>query len=120
MDSLERIRIILGISSDNEEKLQLISVYMEKAREDIEAVCRDTFLEPVYDDEGNETGETKDVFPKQLNSVLEDLVLARYRKRQAEGYNSQSLGDESTSFQEYFPDSIKQRLYPFTRLIPRR
>lgn len=25
-----------------------------------------------------------------------------------------------TSFQEYFPDSIKQRLYPFTRLIPRR
>lgn len=111
MDSLERVRIILGISSNNEEKLQLLSVYMEKAREDIEAVCRDNFLDP-------DTGE--DIFPKQLNSVLEDLVLARYRKRQAEGYNSQTLGDESTSFQEYFPDSIKQRLYPFTRLIPRR
>lgn len=111
MDSLERVRIILGISSDNEEKLQLLSVYMEKAREDIEAVCRDNFLDL-------DTGE--DIFPKQLNSVLEDLVLARYRKRQAEGYSSQTLGDETTSFESYFPDGIKQRLYPFTRLIPRR
>lgn len=82
MDSLERVRIILGISSNNEEKLKLLSVYMEKAREDIEAVCRDNFLDP-------DTGE--DIFPKQLNSVLEDLVLARYRKRQAEGYSSQNL-----------------------------
>lgn len=111
MDSLERVRIILGISSDNEEKLNLINVYLEKAREDIEAVCRDNFLDPV-------TGE--DIFPKQLKSVLEDLTLARYRKREAEGYKSQSLGDENTSFDDYFPDSIKQRLYPFTRLIPRR
>ena len=38
MDSLERVRIILGISKDNTEKLSLIGVYMEKAREDIEAV----------------------------------------------------------------------------------
>lgn len=111
MDSLERIRIILGISSDNEEKLTLVRVYMEKAREDIEAVCRDTFVDP-------ETGE--DVFPKQLKSVLEDLVLARYRKRQAEGYSSQDLGDKSTTFDAYFPDHIRQRCYPFTRLIPRR
>ena len=111
MDSLERVRIILGISSENEEKLKLISVYLEKAREDIEAVCRDNFLDP-------DTGE--DIFPKQLNSVQEDLALARYRKRQAEGYKSQALGDENTTFDDYFPDSIKQRLYPFTRLIPRR
>ena len=111
MDSLERVRIILGISSENEEKLKLISVYLEKAREDIEAVCRDNFLDP-------DTGE--DIFPKQLRSVQEDLALARYRKRQAEGYKSQSLGDENTMFDDYFPDSIKQRLYPFTRLIPRR
>ena len=55
MDSLERVRIILGISSNNEEKLKLLSVYMEKAREDIEAVCRDNFLDP-------DTGEY--IFPK--------------------------------------------------------
>lgn len=111
MDSKERMRIILGISSDNEAKMSLISVYLEKAREDIEAVCRDTFLDP-------DTGE--DCFPKQLKSVQEDLALARYRKREAEGYKAQSLGDENTTFDDYFPDSIKQRLYPFTRLIPRR
>lgn len=111
MDSLERVRIILGISKDNTEKLSLIGVYLEKAREDIEAVCRDDFLDP-------DTGA--DIFPKQLNSALEDLVIARYRKREAEGYKSQTLGDENTHFDDYFPDSIKQRLYPFTRLIPRR
>lgn len=55
-----------------------------------------------------------------MNSALEDLVIARYRKREAEGYKSQTLGDENTYFDDYFPDSIKQRLYPFTRLIPRR
>lgn len=111
MDSLERCRIILGFSSDNTDKLALMAVYLEKAREDIEAVCRDNFLDP-------DTGE--DIFPKQLKSVQEDLALARYRKRQAEGYKSQSLGDEDTTFDDYFPDSIKQRCYPFTRLIPRR
>lgn len=111
MDSLERMRIILGLSSDNEEKLALCQVYLDKAREDIEAICRDTFLDP-------DTGE--DIFPKQLKSVLEDLAIARYRKREAEGYSSQSLGDENTSFDSYMPDAVKQRLYPFTRLIPRR
>jgi len=110
MGSLERCRIILGLSSDNTAKLALVQVYLDKAREDIEAFCRDTFL----DDEG------RDIFPKQLKSVQEDLALARWRKREAEGYSSRGSGDESTAFESYFPDSIKQRLYPFTRLIPRR
>lgn len=110
MESLERCRIILGLSSNNTDKLNLVQVYLDKAREDIEAFCRDTFL----DDTG------ADIFPKQLKSVQEDLALARWRKREAEGYTSRGSGDESTSFDSYFPDSIKQRLYPFTRLIPRR
>lgn len=111
MESLERCRIILGLSEDNTDKLALVSVYLDKAREDIEAFCRDNFLDP-------ETGE--DIFPKPLKSVQEDLALARYRKRRAEGYSSQTLGDESTSFEDYFPDAFKQRCYAFVRLIPRR
>ena len=118
MESLERCRIILGLSSDNETKLALVQIYLDKAREDIEAFCRDTFLETSIDAEGHEV--ITDVFPKQLKSVQEDLALARWRKREAEGYTSRGSGDESTSFDSYFPDSIKQRLYPFTRLIPRR
>ena len=48
MDSLERCRILCGISEDNTKKLGLLSVLLEKAREDIEAFCRDTFIAVSY------------------------------------------------------------------------
>ena len=109
MESLERCRIILGISADNERKLALLTVLLEKSREDIEAFCRDTFV----DEGGN------DVFPKQLRNVQEDLAIQRYRKRGAEGETSYSLADESVSFDDPLPDSVKNRLYPYRRLFPR-
>lgn len=118
MESIERCRIILGLSSNNTEKLALLQIYLDKAREDIEAFCRDTFKITSLNNEGVEV--ITDTFPNQLKSVQEDLALARWRKREAEGYTSRGSGDESTAFDSYFPDSIKQRLYPFTRLIPRR
>ena len=43
MESLDRCRIILGLSKDNTPKLELVQVFLEKAREDIEAFCRDNF-----------------------------------------------------------------------------
>ena len=50
MDSLERCRILCGISEDNAKKLGLLTVLLEKAREDIEAFCRDTFTIEGWDD----------------------------------------------------------------------
>lgn len=109
MDSLERCRIILGLSADNTKKLALIEVFLEKSREDLEAFCRDTFI----DDNGT------DVFPKQLRSVQEDLAIQRFRKLGAEGQSSYSLSDESTSFDDPLPDNVKQKLYPYRQLYPR-
>ena len=109
MDSLERCRIILGLSSNNESKINLLEVLLEKSREDIEAFCRDTFI----DDSG------VDVFPNQLKNVQEDLTIQRFRKLGAEGENSYSLADESITFDELLSDSIKNRLYPYRRLFPR-
>ncbi|MDL2301135.1 phage head-tail connector protein [Lachnospiraceae bacterium OttesenSCG-928-D06] len=109
MDSKERCRIILGISEDNTKKLSLLEVYLDKSREDIEAFCRDTFI----DDTG------KDVFPKQLRNVQEDLAIQRLRKRGAEGENSYTLSDESVTFDDPLPDNVKQKLYPYRRLFPR-
>lgn len=109
MESLERCRIILNLSEDNTKKLSLLSVLLEKAREDIEAFCRDTFI----DDAGN------DVFPKQLKNVQEDLAIQRFRKRGAEGETSYTLADESVSFDDPLPDSVKNKLYPYRRLFPR-
>ena len=109
MDSLERCRIILGFSADNGRKMALLSVLLEKSREDIEAFCRDTFID--------ETGA--DVFPKQLRSVQEDLAIQRYRKRGAEGETSYGLSDENVSFDDPLPDNIKIKLYPYRQLYPR-
>ena len=109
MEGLERCRIILGIAEDNTKKLSLLMVLLEKSREDIEAFCRDTFI----DDAG------KDVFPKQLKNVQEDLAIQRYRKRGAEGETSYTLSDESVSFDDPLPDSVKNKLYPYRRLFPR-
>ena len=108
MESLERCRIILGISEDNTKKLSLLEVLLEKSREDIEAFCRDTFID--------ETGA--DVFPKQLKNVQEDLAIQRFRKRGAEGETSYSLADESVSFDDPLPDSVKNKLYPYRQLFP--
>lgn len=108
MDSLERCRIILGLSSDNEAKLDLLQVLLDKARLDIEAFCRDTFVE-----------EGKDVYPSQLKSVQEDLAIQRFRKRGAEGQSAYSLADESVTFDDPIPVSVEKRLYPYRRLFPR-
>lgn len=108
MDSLERCRIILGLSADNEAKLALLQVLLDKARLDIEAFCRDTFIE-----------EGEDVFPTQLKSVQEDLAIQRFRKRGAEGQSSYSLADESVTFDDPIPVSVEKRLYPYRRLFPR-
>lgn len=108
MDSLERCRIILGLSADNP-KLELVKVLLEKSREDIEAFCRDTFI----DDEG------LDVFPAQLKGVQEDLAIQRFRKRGAEGQNSYTLADEQVSFDDPIPLNVEKRLYPYRRLFPR-
>lgn len=108
MDSLERCRIILGLSSDNEAKLDLLQVLLDKARLDIESFCRDSFIE-----------EGVDVFPPPLKSVQEDLAIQRYRKRGAEGQSSYSLADESVTFDDPIPVSVEKRLYPYRRLFPR-
>ena len=109
MESLERCRIILNISEDNTKKLSLLEVLLEKSREDIEAFCRDTFVD--------NTGA--DIFPKQLKNVQEDLAIQRYRKMGAEGETSYSLGDENVSFEDQLSDSIKNKLYPYRQLFSR-
>lgn len=109
MESLDRCRILLGISETNTNKIAVLSICLEKARKDIEAFCRDTFI----DDTG------KDVFPVALANVQEDLAIMKYRKRGAEGETSYSLADENISFDDPLPDSVKQKLYPYRRLYSR-
>ena len=108
MDSLERCRIILGLSSDNKAKIDLLQVLLDKARLDIEAFCRDSFME-----------DGVDIFPDPLKSVQEDLAIQRFRKRGAEGQSSYSLADESVTFDDPIPVSVEKRLYPYRQLFPR-
>lgn len=109
MESLDRCRIILGLSKDNTSKLELVQVFLEKAREDIEAFCRDNFI----DEDG------ADVFPAPLKNIMEDLAIQRFRKLGAEGNTSYTLADESVNFEDKLPDTVKQQLYCYRRLFPR-
>lgn len=109
MDSLNRCRVILGISVDNTQKLELLQVFLDKAREDIELFCRDNFI--------NEDGE--DVFPPTLNTIREDLAIARMRKLGAEGNSNYSLADESVTFEDKIPQTVQSQLYTYRRLYPR-
>jgi len=108
LDSLEKCRVLLGLSADNTKKLAILEVCLEKARDDIADFCRDTF----YDESG------ADVFPRALRNVQEDLAIIKYRKRGAEGETSYSLSDENVSFDDPLPDNVKQRLYPYRQLFP--
>lgn len=108
MTSLEKCRILLGLSKENEAKLAILEVCLVKARDDISDFCRDTF----YDANGN------DIFPQALKNVQEDLAIIKYRKRGAEGETSYSIGDENVSFDDPLPDNVKQRLYPYRQLFP--
>lgn len=108
MESLERCRIILGLSSDNTVKLELLQVFLDKARLDIEAFCRDSFIE-----------DGVDVFPAPLKSVQEDLAIQRFRKRGAEGQTAYTLSDEQITFDDPLPVSVEKKLYPYRRLFPR-
>jgi uncharacterized protein YnzC (UPF0291/DUF896 family) len=109
MTSLERCRLLLGLSADNTDKLALLEIYLDKARSDIEDFCRDNFI----DDNG------VDVFPKQLVNIQEDLAVARFRKIGAEGQASYTLSDESVTFEDRLPDTIQKQLYRYRRLFPR-
>lgn len=108
MDSLERCRIILGLSSENTAKIALLQVLLDKARLDIEAFCRDSFME----------GDV-DIFPPPLKSVQEDLAIRCFRKLGAEGQSSYSLADESVTFDSPIPVDVEKRLYPYRQLFPR-
>lgn len=109
MDSLERCRIVLGISKDNEARLEILQVLLEKAREDIELFCRDNFID--------ENGV--DVFPKQLSNIMEDLAISRMRKRGAEGNAEYTLADERTTFEDKIPETVQKQLYTYRRVYPR-
>ena len=93
-------------------------MYLEKAREDIEAFCRDTFIENTYNEIGALVSST-DVFPRQLKNVQEDLALYRYNKRFAEGKKAYSLADESVTFDDEIPEAQRQKLYRYVRVFPR-
>lgn len=104
---LEFIKLELGIEDNSEDVL--LNRYIDKVKDDISIECNNDFID--IDDEGNEI----DVFPDELNSVVEDLVLLKYRSRGMENKASEKIGDYSyTSIAEVtkgdLPKSIVKKL----------
>jgi hypothetical protein len=110
---LEFVKLELGIDDDSEDIL--LNRYIDKVKSDINIECNDNFIE--VDDDGNEI----DVFPDELNSVVEDLVLLKYRLRGTENKVSEKIGDYSyTSILDItkgdLPKSIRKKLNKYRKV----
>lgn len=79
---LERIKVILGLSVDDESKDTLLTDLLENA---INTII-------VY------LGVNVDEFPAQLNFIAEELTIARYRKIGAEGISTEKIDEISTTY----------------------
>jgi hypothetical protein len=98
---LSNVFTLLGVS-DN----VLLPLLVDKAEKDIKVFCNDKFKD--------ENGE--DIFPEELESALEDLVVYRYNRRGAEGFKSEGQGDKNTSYSDDIPVDIKNRLYRYRKM----
>lgn len=112
-DILDFVKLDLEITDDDNDKL--LERYIDKAYSDITIYCNNDFTD--IDEEGNEV----DTFPEALNSVVEDLVIMRYRDRGREGLLSEKMGDYSYTKSDKkatgdLPTWTKDRLKPFRKV----
>ncbi len=97
---LDNIKTLLGVNDTSKDKL--FNLLISKAESDISVFCNNSFFV-----------EDEYVFPKALESVLEDLVIYRYGRLGSEAYQSETLGGKSVTYNTDIPQDIKTRLYPY-------
>lgn len=103
---LDFVKLELGIEGDKEDLI--LNRYIEKAYDDLVLYLNNNF----EDEKGN------NIYPKELDSVIEDLVIYRYRNRGTEGKVQESIGDYSyTKAQNTdIPADIKKRIIRFRKV----
>lgn len=102
---LEFVKLDLGIKDDVEDIL--LNRYIEKAYDDLVLYLNNDFT----DEDGNS------LYPREMDSVIEDMVIYRYRNRGTEGKTHESIGNYSYSKSNNdIPPEIKKRIIRFRKV----
>jgi hypothetical protein len=112
---LKDVKLLLGKSdSDND---ALFNLLINRTIEFLQGECNDTFDLVVENADGATTTIEMGAFPKPLEGVIEELVVARFKRMGYEGKSSESLGDYSVSLTaEDIPLNLKSRIYPYRKM----
>lgn len=98
MEQLDRLKLKLGISSEDTSEDNLLNLYLDDAK--------DTILELAHLKE----------LPESLLSTQTELAIIYYNKEGIEGQTSHSEGGISRSFEEGIPESIMKKIRANRRL----
>jgi hypothetical protein len=99
--TLDNVKILLGISSVDDSQDNLLGLYISRADNFVLNYCNFTDVTEI---------------PATLSSVIEDIVVYKYRNKGVENLKSEGLGSHSASFLEGVPSDIIAQLNAHRRV----
>ncbi|MFC4182991.1 phage head-tail connector protein [Saccharococcus thermophilus] len=96
MASLENVKTLLGIFDTSQDSL--LNLYLSRAEKFVKNYCN------------------IDEIPVELDEVIEDIAVYRYRMNGVENVKSESKGSLSETYRESLPDDILAQLNRYRRV----
>lgn len=96
MSSIDNVKTLLGISDTSSDSL--LNLYLSRAEKFVKNYCN------------------IDEIPLELDEVIEDIVVFRYRMNGVENMKSETKGSLSESYRESLPDDILTQLNRFRKV----
>ena len=97
MASLENVKTLLGISDTSQDSL--LNLYILRAEQFVKTYCN---IEEI---------------PTELDHVIEDIAVFRYRMNGVENIKSETKGSLSETYRDSLPDDIIAVLNRYRRVI---
>ena len=98
---LEKIKVLLGILSNDTSKDDILKIYIEDSTEEVKQYINSTDV------------------PKELEGLIRDIVIIKYNRRGSEGLISENVGGMGRSYLDDIPKEIKRKLKRFRKLPTR-
>jgi hypothetical protein len=96
MASLENVKILLGITDNSKDNM--LNLYLSRATSFVKNYCN------------------IDEIPVELDEVIEDIAVYRYRMNGVENLQSESKGSLSETYRDSLPDDIIAQLNRYRRV----
>jgi len=96
MPSLENVKTLLGIFDNDDDNL--LNLYLSRAEKFVKNYCN------------------LDTIPAELDEVIEDIAVYRYRMNGVENVKSEQKGSLSETYRDSLPDDILAQLNRYRRV----